>query len=195
MVFTCTEGVSRWGPGLTLSTNLEPRALVLVPTLTTEATLCCITKDSTWVWAVRRVKDKSFWCKSYSRACHGWNTSSCLLLLNSFRAFFTVLVVEIRVFACLLFKRFSEFFSHNFVFVLVLNMHHYFFLLTVILGMIRSSSWIKYNSLQIVCSFFAIGKSYPGNCIIGEVTDSWTCHIIMHRILCHVIILRLISCS
>ena len=90
---------------------------------------------------------------------------------------------------------FQSFFSYNFVFVLVLNMHHYFFLLTIILGMIRSSSWIKYNSLQIVCSFFAIGKSYPGNCIIGEVTDSWTCHIIMHRILCHVIKERLILCS
>ena len=70
--------------------------------------------------------------------------------------------------ACGLFEHFSEFFSYNFV----LNMHHYFLLLTIILGMIRSSSWIKYNSLQIVCSFFAIGKSYPGNCIIGEVTDS-----------------------
>ena len=74
--------------------------------------------------------------------------------------------------ACGLFKHFSEFFSYNFVFVLVLNMHYYFFLLTIILGMIRSSSWINYNSLQIVCSFFAIGKSYPGNCIIGKVTDS-----------------------
>ena len=132
---TWTKGISYWGPSLTMCTNLEPRALELIPTLTSEATLCCITEGSTWVWADWWANDKSFWSYSYSRACHGWNTSLCLLLLNSFRAFFIVLLVEIRVLACGVFMHLQlEFCSYNFAFVLFLNMQHYFFLLAIILG-------------------------------------------------------------
>ena len=71
---TWTKGVSYWSPSLTLSTNLESRALELIPTLTGEATLCCITKANTRVWAGWWANAKSLWCYSYGRACHGWNT-------------------------------------------------------------------------------------------------------------------------
>ena len=70
---TWTKGVSYWSPSLTLSTNLESRALELIPTLTGEATLCCITKANTCVWAGWWANDKSLWCYNYGRACHGWN--------------------------------------------------------------------------------------------------------------------------
>ena len=54
---------------------------------------------------------------------------------ESFRAFFIVLLVEIRVLACGVFKHLQlEFCSYNFAFVLFLNMQHYFFLLAIILG-------------------------------------------------------------
>ena len=111
---TWTKGISYWAPSLTMCTNLEPRALELIPTLTSEATLCCINEGSTWVWADWWANDKSFWSYSYGRACHGWNTLLCLLLLNYFRAFFIVLLVEIRVLACGLLKHLQlEFCSYN----------------------------------------------------------------------------------
>ena len=82
---TWTKGVSYWSPSLTLSTNLESRALELIPTLTGEATLCCITKANTCVWAGCWANDKSLWCYSYGRACHGWNIwCSSYFVLNSF---------------------------------------------------------------------------------------------------------------